>query len=295
MIQKDKTRVDIYGERFRTRASQLTPGLRAVASYINEHREVVLDQTAMEIAATLNTSDATVIRAIQALGFAGLRDLKRTLEQWLGPALSSSEKMSTTVSNLTSDVNTAIDFVLEGHLYTCNVLSEPENRHALAQAVALLVQARQVAIFGIGASGILADYTARLFNRIGLPATALNRTGIGLAEQLIALQRGDVLIMMAQKFAHREGLTTLREARRLGIPVILLTNALDSRFSKDASIVIHVPRGDEKGKTPLHGTVLLCLEMIVWSVASAVPQRAVKTIKRINDFHRGLKTGRKNG
>ncbi|MCV5831149.1 SIS domain-containing protein, partial [Escherichia coli] len=82
----------------------------------------------------------------------------------------------------------------------------------------------------------------------------------GLAEQLIALQRGDVLIMMAQKSAHREGLTTLREARRLGIPVILLTNALDSRFSKDASIVIHVPRGDEKGKTPLHGTVLLCLE-----------------------------------
>ncbi len=43
----------------------------------------------------------------------------------------------------------------------------------------------------------------------------------------------------------------LREARRLGIPVIflLLTNALDSRFSKDASIVIHVPgAGDEKGK-----------------------------------------------
>lgn len=132
MIQKDKVRVDIFGERFRTRASQLTPGLRVVASYINEHREVVLEQTAMEIAATLNTSDATVIRAIQALGFAGLRDLKRTLEQWLGPALSSSEKMSTTVSNLTSDVNTAIDFVLEGHLYTCNVLSEPENRHACA-------------------------------------------------------------------------------------------------------------------------------------------------------------------
>ena len=97
MIQKDKVRVDIFGERFRTRASQLTPGLRVVASYINEHREVVLEQTAMEIAATLNTSDATVIRAIQALGFAGLRDLKRTLEQWLGPALSSSEKMSTTV------------------------------------------------------------------------------------------------------------------------------------------------------------------------------------------------------
>ena len=41
----------------------------------------------------------------------------------------------------------------------------------MAQAVSLLAQARQVAIFGIGASGILAEYTARLFSRMGLPAS----------------------------------------------------------------------------------------------------------------------------
>ena len=71
MIQKDKARVDIFGERFRTRASQLTPGLRVVASYINEHREVVLEQTAMEIATTLNTSDATVIQGYTGPGVCG--------------------------------------------------------------------------------------------------------------------------------------------------------------------------------------------------------------------------------
>ncbi|MNR07435.1 putative HTH-type transcriptional regulator YbbH [compost metagenome] len=248
----------------------------------------------MEIAALLKTSDATVVRAIQALGFAGLRDLKQTLEHWFGPTLSSSEKITTTVKALTSDVNSSIDFVLEGHQHTCEILSEPQNRYALAQAVALLGEARQVAIFGIGASGILAEYTARLFSRIGLPAMALNRTGINLAEQLIELQRGDVLVMMAQKSAHREGQTTLREARRLGIPTILLTNAVDSRFSKEASVVIHVPRGNEKGKIPLHGTVMLCLEMIVLSVASTAPQRTIKSMKRINEFHRGLKPGKKS-
>lgn len=294
MIRKDKSRVDVYGERFRARAHQLTPRLLLVASYINDNREAVMEQTAMEIAALLKTSDATVVRAIQALGFAGLRDLKQTLEHWFGPTLSSSEKITTTVKALTSDVNSSIDFVLEGHQHTCEILSEPLNRYALAQAVALLGEARQVAIFGIGASGILAEYTARLFSRIGLPATALNRTGINLAEQLIELQRGDVLVMMAQKSAHREGQTTLREARRLGIPTILLTNAVDSRFSKEASVVIHVPRGNEKGKIPLHGTVMLCLEMIVLSVASTAPQRTIKSMKRINEFHRGLKPGKKS-
>lgn len=295
MIRKDKARVDIYGDRFRTRGHQLTPRLLLVARYINENREAVLEQTAMEIASVLKTSDATVVRAIQALGFAGLRDLKQTLEQWFGPIVTSSEKMSSTVGSLTSDVNASIDFVLEGHQHTCAVLSEPANRYALAQAVALLSLARQVAIFGIGASGILAEYSARLFSRIGLPATVLNRTGIGLSEQLIALQRGDVLVMMAQKSAHREGQTTLREARRLGIPTILLTNALDSRFSKEASVVIHVPRGGEKGKIPLHGTVLVCLEMMILSVASTEPQRTIKSMKRINEFHRGLKPGKKSG
>lgn len=293
--KKAKTRVDVYGERFRARAQTLSPRLQAVARYINENREGVLEQTAMEIAAATQTSDATVVRAIQALGFAGLRDLKQTLEHWFGPSISSAEKMSTTVNALSCDVNSGIDFVIEGHQHTCEILSAPDNRYAIAQAVALLVEARQVAIFGIGASGILAEYAARLFSRIGLPASPLNRTGIALSEQLINLQRGDVLVMMAQKSAHREGLTTLKETRRLGIPVILLTNAVDSRFSQQADVVIHVPRGGEKGKIPLHGTVLLCLEMIILSVASATSQRAIKTVKRINEFHRGLKPGGKKG
>ena len=115
MIRKEKSRVDVYGERFRARAHQLTPRLLQVATYINENREAMMEQTAMEIAALLKTSDATVVRAIQALGFAGLRDLKSTLEHWFGPAISSSEKISTTVNILTSDVNSSIDFVLEGH------------------------------------------------------------------------------------------------------------------------------------------------------------------------------------
>jgi hypothetical protein len=36
---------------------------------IHENRDVVLEHTAIEIAAATQTSDATVVRAIQALGF----------------------------------------------------------------------------------------------------------------------------------------------------------------------------------------------------------------------------------
>ncbi len=283
-VKKEKGKVDLFGERYRARAHQLSPRLRAVVSYINDNREVVLEHTAMEIATATQTSDATVVRAIQALGFAGLRELKQTMERWFGTSVTSAEKMRSTVTALSSDVNSSIDFVLEGHQRVCEVLSRADNRAAVAQAVALLSDARQVGIFGIGASGILAEYTARLFSRIGLPAYVMNRTGFSLAEQLIGLQRGDVLIMMGQKSPHREGLT------------ILLTQAVDSRFSQEAQVVIDVPRGGDSSRMPLHGTVLVCLEMIVLSVASTTPQKTVKSLKRINDLHRAIgKSGGKRG
>jgi DNA-binding MurR/RpiR family transcriptional regulator len=86
-----KSRVDMLGERYRARAPALSSSLQAVARYINDNREVILDATAMEIAAATDTSDATVVRAVQALGFAGLRDLKTTLTAWFGPAMNSEE------------------------------------------------------------------------------------------------------------------------------------------------------------------------------------------------------------
>ena len=88
----------------------------------------------------------------------------------------------------------------------------------------------------------------------------------------------------------------LREAKRLGIPTILLTQAVDSRFSQEAQVVIDVPRGGDSSRMPLHGTVLVCLEMMVLSVASTTPQKTVKSLKRINDRHRAIgKSGGKRG
>ena len=292
-IRTVKNRTDVLAERLRAREKQLSQRLLAVARYLDQQRETVLESTAMEIALANQTSDATVIRAIQALGFSGLRDLKETLKVWFGPALTSEDKMVMTVSEVTSDVSSAIDFVLSGHRHACEVLSQPQNRVAVADAVTLLSEARAVAIFGINASGILADYSVRLLNRIGLPAFSLNRSGVALAEQMLAMQRGDVLVMMAQQSAHREGTTVVREAKRLGIPVILLTNATDSFFAREADVVINVPRGGEKGRIPLHGTIMVCLEMLILSVASAMPQRTVKTMKRLQDFYRGLKPATK--
>ncbi|VEB08199.1 putative transcriptional regulator [Klebsiella pneumoniae] len=126
--------------------------------------------------------------------------------------------------------------MLEGHQRVCEVLSRADNRAAVAQAVALLSDARQVGIFGIGASGILAEYTARLFSRIGLPAYVMNRTGFSLAEQPYR--------PAARRCADHDG-AKIPPSRRVDHPAprrsgwvfrpSLLTQAVDSRFSQEGA------------------------------------------------------------
>jgi len=54
-------------------------------------------------------------------------------------------------------------------------------------------------------------------------------------------------------------------------------------------VVIDVPRGGEICRIPLHGSIRVCLEMLILAVASTLPQRTVKTMKRLQDLYRGLK------
>lgn len=287
-------RKDRFSERLRLRGASLSPSLRAVAVYIDENRRAVLDQSALEIAAETGTSDASVIRAIQALGFEGLRDLKHRLRGVLSGQLSSADKMAATVEALDHSVDSSISFALEGHLRSAEALGSERNRLALAEAVRLLRDARQIALFGINASGLLAIYGARLFVRNGYSAYALSRTGISLAEQLLTMQEGDVLILMVQRHAHREGATVVREAQRLGVPIILMTATEESPFLPLAKAAILIPRG-HAGKFPQHSTVLLCLEIMVLALAAAEPERSALSMERLHALQGAIKSGARPG
>ncbi|WP_233592539.1 MurR/RpiR family transcriptional regulator [Erwinia psidii] len=288
------THPDLYGERFRACQHQLSSRLFAVAQYINQHRMAVLNKTAMEIAAETQTSDATVIRAIQALGFSGLRDVKNVLKGALIETLSFPARLATTVSALTPDANSSVDFVLDSYRLSCEMLSSGQNRVAISQATMLLQSAKRIAVFGIGASSLLAEYAVRLFNRNGNAAYPLNRTGAALSEQLVTMGRGDVLVMLAQRSAHREGITTVTEAQRLEVPVILLTGTPDAAFVDYADTVILIPRSAEAGKIPVHGTPLICLEMLVLALAAAAPEVPMLTANRLCELSHALTKPRKS-
>jgi DNA-binding MurR/RpiR family transcriptional regulator len=287
--QAGKTRrIDRYGERLRKRRDTLSPGMLTVADYIDGHRHAVLSKSALEIGFATGTSDATVIRTLQALGFSGLVDLKDTLEAYLGQTDSPIEKMAATTDELKGNSDAAIDFVVENQRAALETLASAENRAALVTATQLLTKSTGIGVFGIGASGIIADYAARLFARSGFRSYALNNTGIALAEQMLSIEHGHALLMLLHGRPHREALAAINEAKRLNVPVILVLSQSESVLRQHASACLIIPRAKSE-HVALHAPSLVVVETIALALAAAAEERTLKTLNRLVDLRSAIR------
>jgi len=216
-------------------------GLR-VAKFIDENRQVVLASSAAALGARIGTSDATVLRTIQSLGFSSLAELK-------GAILNSSavstpaDDMRRTLVDLEKTTGQALDGILRAHAEGLDVLQSDKCGSQMAAAVRLLDGAERIAVFGIGPSSALASYVSILLARNGRRSRAISVTGSMLADQLLDLAKGDALLILAYGRLYREVKAVFAEAKALDLPTVLVTEADDTPLAKLADVCLAIPRG----------------------------------------------------
>jgi DNA-binding MurR/RpiR family transcriptional regulator len=283
-----------FAERLRELGPGLSPGARRVSRYIADNPAIALGASAADLAERVGTSDATVVRAVQAMGFTGMPELKRALAEALAakPA-SPAEAMRRTLGELAQESRQAVDLALDVQREAVDALAEPEARATLRSAVAALHPARRILIFGLGPSAALAGYVAILLGRAGRTARALNASGLALADQLLDLSPGDALMVLAYGRAYREVVAVFGEAKRLGLTIVLVTDSLDRSLAKHADVVVPVRRGRTR-RVALHGATLVALEAVVFGLASLDGERALASLDRLNDLRAVIAGGRQD-
>ena len=284
----EAARADPLTTRFEAAAASLSPAARRVARFIVENRALALASSAMDLAARTGTSDATVVRAVQALGFDGLPELRRILAASLGaPDDTPADAMRSTLAKAGAEPGRAVDLVIEAQREALEALAVPEARATLRAAVAALHPAQRILVFGIGPSASLARYIAVLLGRSGRIARALDATGIALADQLLDLRQGDALLVLAYGRSYREVVAVFAEARRIGLPIVLVTDSLDRSLARHADVVVPARRGHAR-KVALHGATLVALEAIALGLAAARGDRALAMLERLNDLRAAI-------
>ncbi len=285
MVQGSATRegVDSFRDRLRAHDRSLSPAAHRVAKFIDQNRAAVLASSAADLAASIGTSDATVVRTVQALGFEGLADLRQVLATTLERRSTPADDMRRTLAEVGESADRAIDLVLDTHSEAIEAVRSPEIRAKITSAVSQLHRAQRIVVFGIGPSAPLAHYVTILLTRNGRQARALDATGIALADQLIDLREHDALLVLAYGRSYREIAATFAQARKLHLPTVLITDTLEKKLTRRADVVVPAKRG-QANRVALHGTTLVVLEAIVLGLAASDQARALDTLQRLNDL-----------
>jgi DNA-binding MurR/RpiR family transcriptional regulator len=274
---------DTFRQRVAAMADTLAPAARRVVQFIDQNRLSVLASSAAQLAASIGTSDATVVRTVQALGFDGLDDLRRTLLFTMDARSTPADNLRRTLAEVGASAARAIDVVLEAHREALAVLEADATRKRIADAAAILHPVRRINVFGIGPSAALARYAVTLLSRTGRAARTLDETGLSLADQMLALAQGEGLLLLAYSQPYREVSAVFREARSLSMPTVLITDSAASKLAQLAEVVVPVPRGRAE-RVALHGGTLVAVEALVLALAASAPEAAMTTLERLNDL-----------
>jgi DNA-binding MurR/RpiR family transcriptional regulator len=224
----------------RIAATRLAPSERDVARFFADHCDEVLFMSAAEIGVAVGAGRATVVRTAQRLGYDGLPELKRELRDSLRSRATPTQRLGHSLDDLKHG-ESVLDHVLSFQVTTLNDARTSLAREEFARAVALLAKAKRVLIYAPRPHEGLAEYFARVLRRLGKRVLFVRAAGD--AEELLELDAGDVLVMVAYQRAERRLREILEMVREAGASSILVTDTLALAMKGRYTVALSARRG----------------------------------------------------
>jgi DNA-binding MurR/RpiR family transcriptional regulator len=218
--------VRIHGTYASLRAAE-----QRVADFILKHPEELIHLTVTELAEKTQTSESTVVRLCQKIGYKGYQEFKIMLARDLvGPTETVYEEIvsSDDIPTLKQKVFAANAQALKD---TMEVLQDDE----LERAVLAIAKARRIEIYGIGGSAPLAFDAYHKFMRLGLNAVWLS-DGDLMAMSSSLLGEHDVALGISHTGGSRDVCDAMENAQVSGSTTICITHRATSPITKVAHI-----------------------------------------------------------
>ncbi len=253
-------------ERIAAARTGLSPAEDRVASFFADHREEAVFLSAAEIAGRLDTSDATVIRAVQSLGYTGLPALKAELREALRPRATPTLRLGRSIEELGGDPAIVLEHALAteiGLLQDARATLRPAE---FSRAIDVLLGAQRVLIQGLGPNAALAEYFALRLRRMRRQAVAFGSRGVALADNLIDMRRGDAVMVIAYERASPEAELTLDHATKLKLPTILVTDTLGLALAGRHTVALSARRAGG-GMFHLSAITIVVLDALLFGMA----------------------------
>jgi len=281
------TRPSTFNDRLSAAFDALSPAEKTVALFFQENREEVLIASASSMAAQAGSSDATVVRTAKALGFSGLEDMRRTLARDIRDGISPASRMARTIHAVGDDLGSALQVTLDINQNSLEELRRDIPPALFENVIGEVINARRIAIFGIGPSSAMAEYLSIGLGRLGLDTISLTQTGLLLADKIQHFGEGDLLVIFAYGRVYRELAVLLDQADQHAMPSILISDTLGPKLHHRVSHVLPVARG-RMNMLSMHTATLALIEALMVGVALKRSKESMASLEALNEIRTAL-------
>lgn len=211
-------------------SNQFTKTDWKIVQYIKKSTAKFIELSAQELAKEIGTSDASIIRFAQKVGYSGLNELKYTMQKEIDK--SSSSVNHSDYSTLLNDNKMLLDSLF-------NLTNPTDINHARE----LMLKSQRIFIVGLNFNQNVAEIIAHKFMTIGLTVQALtNYDTLKLYQSLS--RESDLFITISLSGNHKQLSAMLADFKKNGSSVLLITNYEKSLCSPYANVTLLIPKTD---------------------------------------------------
>lgn len=218
--------------------ANFSKGNKKIADYFLHNPDVVINQTACEIAEAADSSPASVVRFVKNIGFKGFNELKLQLAMEL-PTNEENPKFDPIISSDDSVESLCMKVELLIKETATDVFALLNQKH-LTRAIDHIKEASNVYLYGIGSSSLVAYDLFHKFNRAGRRAAFSFDSHMGI-EMLNYAASDDVVIGVTYSGHTKEVLLACEYAKSKGAHVIMITRNTSDKIKELADDLLLVP------------------------------------------------------
>ncbi len=231
-----------------TKVDRLNGAQKRLGHYLQNDSTALLHSNVTELAQAVGVSNATVVRFAKSLGYKGFPEFKRDVQKEMRRKLRAADRMEETFAALGGEEN-ILARLIQRDIQLLQETLQAASFSDFQKAAELILRARKVFLIGLNASMALAYLLHFRLVRVKKDAHWIFLTGgTALMEQLAFMEPADVLIAIDFLQVPREVQTALQHGKKIGVPILGITDFPSSPIARAADVCLFAKRG-------LHTTV----------------------------------------
>lgn len=215
---------------------RLSKGQKVIAGYILEHYDKAAFMTAAKLGSTVSVSESTVVRFATELGYEGYPELQKALQELIKTKLTTVQRIE--LSDDFIGDGSVVKSVLKADIENLRASLEKLDPKVFDEVVAKILDARKIYIIGLRSSKTLADFMGFYLNLILDNVRVVSYGVSDIFEQLLRLERGDLLLAISFPRYSKRTVDVLRYAKANGATVVALTDSLFSPLVDEADYTL---------------------------------------------------------